>query len=148
MLSGDTNISFRCIIWSKEIFFRQSNTYPFLNKRRIRLWKSVKEVSPQITISGSKKSGVERFLHTIHTKTTNSRRNKKWIKYTFTPTVRGIIKSANEILCESLNDVRLYQLIKWYSFPSSRWKIQSLFCLVLITYNNCSLVMRYVACYI
>ena len=32
MLSGDKNVSFRCIIWTKEIFFRQSDTYPFLTK--------------------------------------------------------------------------------------------------------------------
>ena len=32
MLSGDKNVSFRCIIWTKEIFFRQSDTCPFLTK--------------------------------------------------------------------------------------------------------------------
>ena len=32
MLSGDKNVSFRYIIWTKEIFFRQSDTCPFLTK--------------------------------------------------------------------------------------------------------------------
>ena len=39
------------------------------------------------------------FFHTIYTKTTsNSRRNKKQIKYASTPTARGIIRRTNEIL--------------------------------------------------
>ena len=32
MSSGDKNVSFRCIIWTKEVFFRQSDTCPFLTK--------------------------------------------------------------------------------------------------------------------
>ena len=32
MLSEDKNVSFRCIFWSKEIFFRQHDTCPFLVK--------------------------------------------------------------------------------------------------------------------
>ena len=32
MLSGDKNVSFRCIIWTKKIFFRQFDTCPFLTK--------------------------------------------------------------------------------------------------------------------
>ena len=32
MSSGDKNASFRCIIWTKEIFFRQRDTCPFLTK--------------------------------------------------------------------------------------------------------------------
>ena len=32
MLSEDKNVSFRCIFWSKEIFFRQYDTCPFLVK--------------------------------------------------------------------------------------------------------------------
>ena len=32
MSSGDKNVSFRCIIWTKEIFFWQSDTCPFLTK--------------------------------------------------------------------------------------------------------------------
>ena len=32
MSSGDKNVSFRYIIWTKEIFFRQSDTCPFLTK--------------------------------------------------------------------------------------------------------------------
>ena len=32
MSSGDKNVSFRCIIWTKDIFFQQSDTDPFLAK--------------------------------------------------------------------------------------------------------------------
>ena len=32
MLSEDKNVSFRCIFWSKDIFFRQYDTCPFLVK--------------------------------------------------------------------------------------------------------------------
>ena len=32
MSSGDKNVSFRCITWTKEISFRQSDTCPFLTK--------------------------------------------------------------------------------------------------------------------
>ena len=32
MLPGDTSVSFRYIIWTKEIFFGQSDTCPFLAK--------------------------------------------------------------------------------------------------------------------
>ena len=32
MSSGDKNVSFGCIIWTKEIFFRQSDICPFLTK--------------------------------------------------------------------------------------------------------------------
>ena len=35
MSSGDTNVRFRCIIWTKEIFFRQSDTCPFLTKSEL-----------------------------------------------------------------------------------------------------------------
>ena len=60
MSSGDKNVSFRCIIWTKEIFFRQSDTCPFLTKGEL-VYKNPIEVSPQITISESKKSGRERL---------------------------------------------------------------------------------------
>ena len=67
MLPGDKNVSFRCIIWTKEIFFRQSDTCPFLTKGEL-VYKNPIEVSPQITISESKKSGRERliFSHDSH----------------------------------------------------------------------------------
>ena len=32
MSSRGKNVRFRCIIWTKEIFFRQSDTCPFLTK--------------------------------------------------------------------------------------------------------------------
>ena len=32
MSSGEKNVSFRCIIWTKEIFSQQSDTCPFLPK--------------------------------------------------------------------------------------------------------------------
>ena len=35
MSSGDKNVSFRCITWTKEIFFWQSDTCPFLTKGEI-----------------------------------------------------------------------------------------------------------------
>ena len=60
MPSGDKN--FRCIIRTKEIFFRQSDTCPFFTKGELVYKKSVKEVSPQISISESKKSRRERLI--------------------------------------------------------------------------------------
>ena len=35
MPSGDKNVSFRRIIWTKKIFFRQSDICPFLTKGEI-----------------------------------------------------------------------------------------------------------------
>ena len=35
MSSGDENVSFRCIIWTKDIFFRQSDTCPFFKKSEL-----------------------------------------------------------------------------------------------------------------
>ena len=40
------------------------------------------------------------FFHTIHTKTTSSS-EEKYIKYTFKPTAREIIRGINEILCKN-----------------------------------------------
>ena len=100
MSSGDKNLSFRCIIWRKKIFFQHFDTCPILIKGELVYKKSVKAVSPQITISESRNLVEKECLfHTIHTKpTSNLSRNKKQIKYAFTPIARGIIKSTNEIL--------------------------------------------------
>ena len=100
MSSGDKNVSFRCIIWTKEIFFRQSDTCPFLTKSELvyknPLKKSVLKSQFQNPTNLDEK---DRFFQMIHTKTTsNSRRNKKKIKYAFTPTAKEIIRSTKEIL--------------------------------------------------
>ena len=98
MSSGDTNVRFRCIIWTKEIFFRQSDTCPFLTKSEL-VYKNPLKRSVLKSQFQNPKNLYEKelFFHTIHTKTTNSRRNKKYIKYAFTRTVRGIIRSTNKI---------------------------------------------------
>ena len=62
MSSGDKNVSFRCIIWTKEIFFRQSDTCPFLAKGELIYKNPLKEVSSQIRISESKKPRRERLM--------------------------------------------------------------------------------------
>ena len=67
----------------------------------------MKEVSPQMTISKSKKSGQERLIFSH-----DSHENNFQFKYAFTPTAREKIKSTNEILRKNQNDMRLYQLIK------------------------------------
>ena len=78
MSSGDKNVSFRCIIWTKEIFFRQSDTCPFLTKGEL-VYKNPIEVSPQITISESKNSGRERliFSHDPHNNNLQFTRGQK-----------------------------------------------------------------------
>ena len=68
MSSGDRNVSFRSIIWTKEIFFWQSDAWCFLTKGELFYKNPFKEVSPQITISESTKSGRKRqvFSHDSH----------------------------------------------------------------------------------
>ena len=78
MSSGDKNISFRRIIWTKKIFFRQSDICPFLTKGEIvyknPLKRSVLKSQFQNPRNLDEKDW---FIHTIHTKTTyNSRGNK------------------------------------------------------------------------
>ena len=73
------NISFRCIIGTKEIFFRQSDTCPFLTKdelvHKIPLKRSVLKSQFQNPRNLDEKDW---FFHTIHTKTiSNSPQNKK-----------------------------------------------------------------------
>ena len=53
---------FRCIIWRKEIFFWQSDTCRYLNKRWTHFKKSIKGLGPQIFISKSTKSGWEKLI--------------------------------------------------------------------------------------
>ena len=79
MLSGDKNVSFRCIIWIKEIFFRQSDTCPFLTKGEL-VYKNLLKRSVLKSQFQNPRNLDEKdwFFHTIHAKTTsNSRRNKK-----------------------------------------------------------------------
>ena len=102
MSSGDKNVSFRCIIWTKEFFFWQSGTcfFFFLTKGELvyqnPLTRSVLKSQFQNPSNLDKNDW---FFPTIHTKTTSdSRRNKKLIKYAFTPTANGIIRGTNEIL--------------------------------------------------
>ena len=78
MSSGDKNVSFRGIIWTKKIFFRQSDICPFLTKGEIvyknPLKRSVLKSQFQNLRNLDEK---DKFFHTIHTKTTyNSRGNK------------------------------------------------------------------------
>ena len=103
MLSGDKNVSFRCIIWTKEIFFRQSDTCPFLTKGELVYKNPLKKSVLRSQFQNPRNLGEkDLFLHTVHTKTTNSLGNKKQIKYAFTPIASVIInKSTNEILREN-----------------------------------------------
>ena len=100
MSSGDKNVSFRYIIWTKEFLFWQSGTCFFLTKGELvyqnplkrSVLKSKFQNPPNLDEN-------DWFFHTIHTKTkSDSRRNKKLIKYAFTPTANGIIRGTNEIL--------------------------------------------------
>ena len=118
MSSGDKNVSFRCIIWTNEIFFRQSDTCSFLSKGELvyknPLKRSVLKSQFQNPRNLDKKDW---FFHTIHTKTTsNSPRNKKYIKYAFTPTARGSLEVPTKYYVKIKAMWGLYQLIK-YSFP-------------------------------
>ena len=59
MSSGLKNVNFRCVIWTKEIFFWQSDIF----ERKVNSFiKPVKEVSPQIAILESAKSGREKLI--------------------------------------------------------------------------------------
>ena len=80
MSSGDKNVSFRCIIWTKEIFFRQSDTCPFLTKGELVHKNPLKRSVLKSQFQNPKnldENPKNRIFHTIHTKTANSRRNKK-----------------------------------------------------------------------
>ena len=79
MSSGDRNVSFRSIIWTKEIFLWQSDAWCFLTKGELfyknPLKRSVLKSQFQNPRNLDEKG---RFFHMIHTKTTsNSRQNKK-----------------------------------------------------------------------
>ena len=78
MLSGDQNVSFRCIIWTKEIFFRQSDTCPFLTKGELVYENPLKRSVLKSHFQNPRNLyEIDRF-HTILTKaTSNSRWNKK-----------------------------------------------------------------------
>ena len=75
MSSGDKSVSF---IWTKEIFFRQSDRCRFLTKDEL-VYKNPLKRSVLILQFQNPRNleGKDRFFHTIYTKTTsNSRRNK------------------------------------------------------------------------
>ena len=61
MSSGVKNINFRCVFRTKEIFFWQSGICRFLHKIWTLLWKSVKEIIPQITVLEFTKSAREKM---------------------------------------------------------------------------------------
>ena len=77
MSSRDKNVSFRCIIWRKEIFFRQTDTCPILTKGDLIHKNPLKRSVFKSQFQNPRNLDEEDF-HTIHTKTTsNSRQNKK-----------------------------------------------------------------------
>ena len=91
MSSGDKNVSFRCIIWTKEIFFRQSDTSPFLTKGELFYKNPLKRSVLKSQFQNPQNLDEENwFFHDSRKKTSDSRRNKKWIKYAF-------IKGTNKI---------------------------------------------------
>ena len=71
MSSGDKNVNFRCIIWTNEIFFQQSDTCRFLTKGELvyknPLKKSVLKSQFQNQRNLDEKDW---FFYTIYTKTT------------------------------------------------------------------------------
>ena len=78
MLSGDPNVSFRCIIWSKEIFFRQSDTRSFLTKGELAYENPLKRSVLKSQFQNPRNLYEKDRFHTILTKaTSNSRWNKK-----------------------------------------------------------------------
>ena len=99
MLLGVKNGSFRGVIWTKEIFFWQFDTCCFLNERWTLLQKFVKEVSPEIAILGSSKSGQEKLIFSPFTQEqlqihdgTKNRLNR--LSYRL---LEGIVRGTNEI---------------------------------------------------
>ena len=78
MSSGDKNVSFKCIIWTKEIFFRQTDTCPFLTKVELVYKNRLKRSVLKSQFQNPRNLGEKDFLHTSHTKTNSiSRRQKK-----------------------------------------------------------------------
>ena len=78
MLSGDQNVSFRCIIWSKEIFFPQSDTRSFLTKGELVYENPLKRSVLKSQFQNPRNLYEKDRFHTILTKaTSNSRWNKK-----------------------------------------------------------------------
>ena len=75
MSSGDKSVSF---IWTKEIFFRQSDRCRFLTKDELVYKNPLKRSVLKLQFQNPRNLvGKDRFFHTIYTKTTsNSRRNK------------------------------------------------------------------------
>ena len=132
MSSGNKDVSFRCIIWTKEIFFWQSGIlFFFLTKGELVYQHPFKRPISKSQFQNPRNlDEKDWFFHTIHTRIiSNSRRNKKYIKCAFTPTARGIIRGTNEILLKNYNDKRLYQLNDILSHNPDG-KTQSLCCLM------------------
>ena len=88
----------------------------FLNKMRIRLKKSFKELNPQITIPKSTKTGQKNWFlfHTIHTKT--KRQNKNRLNMLSHRLLGGSLEVPTRYYVK-IKIIWQYQLIKWYSFP-------------------------------
>ena len=103
MSSGDKNASFRCIIWTKEIFFRQRDTCPFLTKGELNYKNPLKRSVLKSQFQNQGNLGEKDFFNDSHKNnfqfmTAKKKKKKKKIKYAFRPTTRWIIRSNNEIL--------------------------------------------------
>ena len=69
MSSGDKSVSFRCIIWTKEIFFRQSDRCRFLTDDELVYKNPLKKSVLKLQFQNPRNlEGEDRFFHTIYTK--------------------------------------------------------------------------------
>ena len=80
MSPGVKNVSFRCIIWTKEIFFRQSDTCPFLTKGELVYKNPLKRsvLKSQFQNPRNLDEETDFFFHTIHAKTTSIRNKNRF----------------------------------------------------------------------
>ena len=93
---GDKNVSFKCIIWTEKIFFRQTETCPFLTKGELGYKNSLKRSVLKSQFQNPRNLGEKDFFNDSH-KNNFQFMTKQKID-AFTPTARGIIRSTNEIL--------------------------------------------------
>ena len=97
MLSGDKNVSFGCIIWTKEIFFRHSDTCPFLTKSELVYKKSLKRSVLKSQFQNPRNLG-EKDSHKNNFQFTMEQKIDQMLFHT---DCYGIIRSTNEILCKN-----------------------------------------------
>ena len=74
---GDKNVSFKCIIWTGKIFFRQTDTCPFLTKVELVYKNPLKRSVLKSKFQNPRNLGEKELFNESHKTTSNSRRDKK-----------------------------------------------------------------------